>query len=287
MIQLPPLPDDSPVPEAPWQYLIPDHEWAFYLPVIERAQARGLSFVIGGGFAFSHYSRRWRNTKDLDLYFLPSDRDAMVQVVTESGFADYFDRKPYDRSWIYRSFRDADQDRDGVSGEVICDLIWSMPNHRADADRAWLERGPRLRIRGTAVRLIPPEELLWAKLYVFQRDRCDWPDLLNILYSQGPTLDWPYLLERVGNDAPLLTALLTIFAWMCPGRAAEVPPLTTPLPPFLNPLLPSATRPASPMPPLDPRHVELLDTRDWFGPTLPLDQGAPTHAHRSHESSPA
>ena len=78
-------------------------------------------------------------------------------------------------------------------------------------------------LRTFTIRFVPPEETLWSKLYVLQRDRCDWPDILNILYSVGPDLDWDRLLARVDEDAPLLAALVEVFRWVCPDRCRELP----------------------------------------------------------------
>jgi hypothetical protein len=46
--------------------------------------------MLGGAFAMAAYTGRWRNTKDMDLFVLPSQRDAMVQLLTELGFQDYY-----------------------------------------------------------------------------------------------------------------------------------------------------------------------------------------------------
>jgi hypothetical protein len=76
---------------------------------------------------------------------------------------------------------------------------------------------------GQEFRVIPAEELMWSKLYVLQRDRCDWPDIINLLYSAGPGLDWDHLLSRVADDRPLLQGVLSVFSWVCPERAALIP----------------------------------------------------------------
>jgi hypothetical protein len=44
-----------------------------------------------------------------------------------------------------------------------------------------------------------------------QRDRCDWPDILNLIYATALELDWDHLFRRLDDDAPLLEAVLTIF----------------------------------------------------------------------------
>ena len=218
-----------------------------YEQVLSMAQERGVRFALGGAFALATYTGRWRNTKDLDLYVAPEDRQALIQVLTDAGFEDYYDQVPYDREWIYRGFKEG----------TIVDIIWSMANQRAQVDRSWLIRGPRMEVRGQSVRIVPPEEMIWAKLYVLQRDRCDFPDVLNIVYAAGSSLDWDLLLDRLGDDWPLLSGLMSVFQWMCPGRALELPkPLWKRL---------RLPRPqAEPVPSTDRRRVELLDRRPWF-----------------------
>jgi hypothetical protein len=65
--------------------------------------------------------------------------------------------------------------------------------------------------------------LIWSKLYVLQRDRTDWGDVLNLIAAQTGSIDWTHLLTRLGEDAPLLAAVLSIFAWLDPNRAGGVP----------------------------------------------------------------
>jgi hypothetical protein len=124
-------------PPLPFGDAIPDAEWRLYEAILRAAQSAGLPFALGGGFAYSAYSGLWRNTKDIDLYILPEQRQQMIDIVTQQGFTDYFSVKGYDRSWIYRSTRD----------DVIADIIWDMPNHRAAVDEHWLTHGQMLRIR--------------------------------------------------------------------------------------------------------------------------------------------
>jgi hypothetical protein len=186
--------------------------WSIYRPVLTMAQERGIPFVIGGGIATIVYTGRPRRSKDLDIFLTEDDRERMIQVTSDCGLHDLYDEQPYDRKWIYRSHTDS----------TIVDVIWMMANQRSRVDRSWLD-GPEIEIDGLHLRLAPPEEILWAKLYILQRDRCDWPDALNILYVMGPELDWDRLKKRLGADTPLLAALLSVFAWLCPARARELP----------------------------------------------------------------
>lgn len=225
-----------------------ESQWPIYCAVIQQARARGIQYAIGGGLAVEAYTIHRVSTKDIDLYVTPEDRDAMIEVVTECGLGDYYEVHPYDRNWIYRSY----------SGEVIVDIIWSMPNQRTQVDAEWLNRGRHIDIHGLRLRVLPPEELIWAKLYVLQRDRCDWPDILNLIHATAPELDWDHLLDRVGDDAPLLDAVLTIFQWLCPQRSAQ-------LPRHLKERLRSNHCGGVP----EKFRADLLDTRPWFVPVMP------------------
>ncbi len=227
-----------------WKELIPREQWSVFRRVLGEARAKGLDFAFGGAFAVATYTGKWRDTKDMDLYILPADREEMKAVLGAAGLTDYFQVKDYDRSWIYRAH----------TGEVIVDCIWAMANHRTDVDRAWLTRGPVVEFGGEMVHVVPPEELIWSKLYVLQRDRCDWPDVLNIVHAVGPELDWERLFDRLGADGPLLDSLLSVFKWLVPERAAQ-------LPSWLWKRKKKKPRLAAGC-----ERVRLLDTRPWFRP---------------------
>ncbi len=232
---------------------IPPEQWALYDRALRQMQEQNVQCAVGGGLAFSAYARRWRNTKDMDLYIQPADRDAAIAALMRAGFDDYYPQAPYDRQCSFRSIRDG----------IIVDLLWEMLNGRARVDAGWLSRGPVVTIRGTAVRFLPAEELIWSKLYVLQRDRCDWPDLLNILASAGASLDWNHLLDRIGPDAPLLGAVLSVLRWLAPAS-------TQAFPAWLWPRVGLAASDGALATPADPR---ALGNTDWFGPTPPGRSG--------------
>ncbi len=231
-----------------WHKHLPEADWALYQTVLHAFLDHGLPFAVGGGLAYSTYASRWRYTKDLDLFILPSDRQSLVQLLKSLGFEDYYDQVPYDRAWIFRGYQEG----------IIVDLIWEMANHHAQVDLLWTQRGREVHLAGMSIRVLPPEELIWTKMYIVQRDRCDWPDLLTILYTQGPNVDWEHLLHRVASDRGLLAGLMAFFSWLCPDRARE-------LPEWIWPKL------QLPAPQPDPHgneqaRVMRIDSRDWFYP---------------------
>jgi hypothetical protein len=227
--------------------IIPTEQWAIYQDVIRGAEARRIPFVLAGAFAVGAYTGTWRNTKDLDLAIVPADREAMIEVTSAAGLADYYDQCPYDRGWIYRSHRDG----------TVVDIIWAMANRRACFDEQWLTRGPWFEFMDLKVRLMPAEELIWDKLYIVQRQRCDWPDVLNLLHHTADGLDWDHLLARLEDDRWLFAGLLSVYRWMCPGAAARIPERV-----WGALRLPAPHTNGDPAVALD--RVSFFDTRPWF-----------------------
>jgi hypothetical protein len=225
---------------------ITDEQWRIYQRVIADSKAAGIPFAVGGGIAMGVYTGMFRDTKDIDLYVVPEHREAIQAILSAAGLEDYYDQLPYDRGWIYRS----------IQGKVIVDIIWSMANYKAPVDERWITGGPQVEIRGEQLRVVPPEEMIWAKLYIMQRDRCDWPDVLNLIRAQADRLDWRHLLERLGPDAPILYANLGIFRWLCPEAAGSMPS-------WLIEHVSAVDCPGK-GPEISRRRADLLDRRPWF-----------------------
>jgi hypothetical protein len=244
--------------EAPiWTTLMAEEQWEIYRAAINALRVAKIPFMLGGAFGLAAYTGRLRNTKDLDLYLRPRDRSDAITALSQIGCSDYFDQLPYDRGWIYRSIR----------SDIIVDLIWGTPNRRTEVTDQWLEHAPELVLRGERVLVLPAEELIFVKLYVLQRDRSDWPDLINLLYSTSAALKWDRLIGQLSDDLPLLTALLAVFAWACPNRIGDIPPTLRRAAGIIKPRR-LAAEPHR-------RHIQLLDSRGWFAAFQPSDQPLP------------
>ena len=133
-----------------------------------------------------------------------------------------------------------------------------MANGRAAVDERWLSAGPEVSLRGERLRAIPIEELIWSKLYVMQRERCDWGDVLNLLDAQVGSIAWSRLIERLGEDVPLLTGALAVFSWLAPDKAGAIPEWVSHQLGLRRPEAHTAESEVA-------RHrAALLDSRPWF-----------------------
>jgi hypothetical protein len=243
------------LPEAVWGPLIPDEQWNAFLDGAQAVQMAAVPYVLHGAFALAAYTERWRNTKDVDIIIRELDRDHAVAALRAAGFEDYYERQAYDRSWIFR----------GVKQDVIFDVIWDLPNHRVAIDDAWFQRAQPLWLRGRLFAIAPIEEVIRIKLYVFQRERCDWIDVLNLIACAAPRIDWRWLVERMGEDLPLLHGILAVFNWISPHRARAVPGWLRErfALPEENVADPDAT---------EWERVRLFDSRPWFTAHQPTDR---------------
>jgi hypothetical protein len=232
-----------------WVNSLPEGHWPVYRRVLNEATCREFLFAVGGAFATATHAGVWRGTNDMDLYVLPENRQAAISMLEELDLHNIQQTFPYDPSVTHRA----------TDGRVIVELIWGMKNHRAMVDNVWLTRSEWIDIDGLRLRVTPPEEMIWPKLYVLSRERSDWSDILNILYFCGEGLDWRHLLERLGDDTPLLAGVLCVLKWLQPQKVQEFPAW----------LLKEVGIDTA-APPADEtglrRRAELLNPADWFGP---------------------
>ena len=241
--------------ETTWGDLIPEEQWGVFSLGVTALEANGVPFLLHGALALGLYIGRWRNTKDVDVIVRPADHERAIDALRRAGFEDYYERQTYDRCWIFRGFKE----------DVIFDVIWALPNHRVVIDDEWFERSRPFWLRGRLLAAVPAEELIRVKLYVFQRERCDWVDVLNVMAGAVETIDWRWLVQRMGRDLPLLHAVLAMFNWMSPNRA-------TALPEWIREQF------ALPIPDVDDaaaaeeRRVRLFDSRPWFALHQPSDK---------------
>jgi hypothetical protein len=77
------------------------------------------------------------------------------------------------------------------------------------------------------VRIAPPEELIWHRLFISERHRHDMSDIVHLILCCGDGLDWERLVKRVGENWPLLLSQLLMFAYVYPGYRTNVPDWVT------------------------------------------------------------
>ena len=77
------------------------------------------------------------------------------------------------------------------------DVIFSSGNGIAGVDDLWFDHAASTRRPRHHVSAVPPEEMIWSKAFIQERERFDGADVLHLLRDVGPSLDWRRLIDSV------------------------------------------------------------------------------------------
>jgi len=176
---------------------------------IQVLQAAGVPFLVGGAYAYAHYTGVYRDTKDLDLFLRRSDVDDALEVLGRSGWR----TELHPEGWLAKGFQ----------GEYFVDLIFGSGNGVAVVDGEWFRHAVPGGVFGQEVPLIPAEEMIWSKAFVLERERFDGADVAHLLRSVGPRLDWDRLLRRFHRYWEVLLAHLMFFRFAYPSDRDVIP----------------------------------------------------------------
>lgn len=109
-------------------------------------------------------------------------------------------------------------------GEHFIDLIYRAGNGLCDVDDEWFVHAREAEVLGRKVRLSPPEEMIWQKSFVMERERYDGADVMHLLRSAAANLDWERLIARFGEDWRVLLSHLVLFGFVYPQHQKDIPP---------------------------------------------------------------
>jgi hypothetical protein len=191
------------------EFWIPEPEREVYRLALRALNAGGVKYVVSGLYALYEYTGIYRKTKDLDLFVEPGTVVAAARSLKQAGFETYLEQS----HWIAKCI---------MNGQQV-DLIYGMGNGNSFIDERWYERSRPGILAITPVRVAPPEDLIWHRLYVSERHRSDMADVQHLILARGGELDWEHLLMRVGDDWRLLLAQIHMFDFTYPGRRQNVP----------------------------------------------------------------
>jgi hypothetical protein len=76
---------------------------------------------------------------------------------------------------------------------------------------------------GIPVSFCPPEEMLWSKSYIMERERYDGADVVHLLHTQGERFDWRRLLHRFGPHWRVLLSHLVLFGFVYSTWQSHIP----------------------------------------------------------------
>jgi len=181
----------------------------FYREALLLLHESGAKFMLGGAFALFHYTGIYRDTKDLDVFCEPGEYPRILKYFAAKGFH----TELTDTRWLAKVFK----------GEYYIDIIFAAVNNIFRVDESWYAHATNAEFVGVEVKLLSPEDLVWCKIYVQNRERFDGADVNHIILRHRQ-FDWKRLLFRLEHHWHLLLAQLLVFQFVYPADYREIIP---------------------------------------------------------------
>ena len=181
----------------------------FYTECIRLLAGSDIPFLLSGTYALACYTGISRPTKDVDIFAKAGDSLRILSFFQDRGY----EVQVVDERWLARVVR----------GELFMDVIFSMPTASISVDDDWFERAPRAQLFDTNVRLVPPTEFVWSKIFVQDRYRYDGADVAHMILKCHEKIDWHELLKHMELYWEVLLMALLNFRFIYPSERDHVP----------------------------------------------------------------
>jgi hypothetical protein len=190
-------------------FWIPEDERGVYKRALQALNAARVPSVVAGAYAIYEHTGIYRKTKDLDLFFVPTEVVAAARALRDAGFVTRLEES----HWLAKA----------TMGEYFVDLIYGMGNGVAFIDGEWIRHSTPGILAACPVRIAPPEELVWHRLFIGERHRHDMSDIVHLILSRGEGFDWQRLVTRAAEHWPLLLSQILMFSYVYPAYRSNVP----------------------------------------------------------------
>lgn len=184
-------------------------KYGFFRESLQILNESGLPYLMAGGFALSHYTGLQRDTKDLDVFCTPGEYVHILKLFADKGYK----TEATDARWLAKIFK----------GEHYVDVIFDSVNNIWQLDDIWFAKAAHAELFGVPVLYIPPEELIWSKIYVQNRERYDGADINHVILKCGKTLDWKRLYKYMDRHWHLLLGQIINYQFVYPSDRDNVP----------------------------------------------------------------
>jgi hypothetical protein len=182
----------------------------FYESVLDCLVDAGAPFLVGGTHALRVYTGIERPTKDLDIFCTQADCPDLLRTLSDGlGVR----TEMLNAAWIAKAY----------CGERYVDIIFSSGNGICDVDADWFVHARNGIVLGRNVPLMAPEEMIWSKAFIQERERYDGADVIHLIHCQQERLNWDYLMWRMEPHWEVLLAHLLNYRFVYPGEPNAIP----------------------------------------------------------------
>ena len=182
---------------------------AFYCEVLQLMAKSEIPFLVSGTYALASYTGIDRPTKDVDVFAKAGDSLKLLHYFQERGF----DVEIVDERWLARITR----------GDLFVDVIYNMPTVTTPVTDEWFTNAPTAELFGAQVRLVPPTQFIWSKIFVQDHHRYDGADVAHMILKKHDQIDWRQLLSHMELYWEVLLMALLNFRFIYPSERHLVP----------------------------------------------------------------
>ncbi len=202
---------DQQVKDGPKRPLIqpPPEAEAFYSEVLQLMAKSEIPFLVSGTYALASYTGIDRPTKDVDVFAKAGDALKLLSYFRDHGFS----VETVDERWLNRITR----------GKLFVDVITNMPTVTTHVTDDWFVNAPEAELFGATVKLVPPTQFIWSKIFVQDHHRFDMADVAHMILKCHDRIDWMMLLSHMELYWEVLLIALLNFRFVYPSERHLVP----------------------------------------------------------------
>jgi hypothetical protein len=182
---------------------------AFYSEVLRLMAKSEIPFLLSGTYALASYTGIDRPTKDVDVFAKAGDALKMLSFFKDEGF----DVEIVDERWLARITR----------GKLFVDVIYNMPTVSTHVTDEWFEGATTTELFGAKVRLVPPTQFIWSKIFVQDHHRYDGADVAHMILKRHKEINWEQLLSHMELYWEVLLIALLNFRFIYPTERSVIP----------------------------------------------------------------
>ncbi|HYD29253.1 MAG TPA: hypothetical protein VEB64_00125 [Azospirillaceae bacterium] len=182
---------------------------AFYVESLLLLKEAGFPFLVAGTYAVRSYTGIIRPTKDMDIFCRAGDYPRILAFFHDRGFATEIE----DERWIAKVFQ----------GPHFFDVIFNSTCAVLPITEQWFRESHEADIHGVPVRITPPTELIWSKVFVQDRQKYDGSDVAHVILKQRDNIDWHRLLAYMEAYWEVLLMHVLNFQFIYPSEREAIP----------------------------------------------------------------
>ena len=182
---------------------------AFYSEVLQLMAKSEFPFLVSGTYALASYTGIDRPTKDVDVSPRPATR-SRCSIISRSMASTSRSSMSAGSTAVTR-------------GELFVDIITNMPTVTTHVTDEWFVNAPETELFGAKVRLVPPTQFIWSKIFVQDHHRYDMADVAHMILKRHEAIDWNQLLSHMELYWEVLLMALLNFRFVYPSERDNIP----------------------------------------------------------------